>query len=383
MGLSESAESPTLNPEGTLLFAPELRPLDWISPSRYADMRKCLLRELLLHSRTPELLPLAPAAHVGIAIHRMLYEAATTETQRDDHDWIRRRLDALIVAQEAEMARNWLERHLVPLRESAPQFDVRLRQAMARAIELQASRRPPKTLDAIRRPHFGNELRVQTRDGLIRGVIDAVVPSDAGPTLVEFKTGWLYDRSSGTLREAYRDQLLLYAAAYYETIGEWPEAAELVSVSGAIAPVRLSREAALELSARARDLLRSANERVAEGTRPELLANPSSDTCASCRYRPGCVAYRSSAEVLPTDRWGHLDSLTPVRDGTAVAVVSTFDGAVKIRSLTMDRSRHPALLSLTTRRISFFGLTQVGTDTFAQNQLTTAYAEYDRDGRTT
>lgn len=362
--------------DGVLQFEPRLAVLSWISPSHYSSFLECALREVFTRSRAPALLPLAPAARLGTALHRLLFEAATAE-QEVDSGWAARRASELVSAQEASMRGDWLERHLVPLSRSVPQFEVRMLQGVHRAVELGRHARRGQSPTARTETGYGHELPVQTADGTIRGVIDAALPSVDGPVLLEFKTGGLYERGTETLRDAYRTQLLLYAAAYHARFDEWPVRADILSATGARLSIDVSPSEASAITDEAREVLASLNRRIAAGEDPSSLASPSPEACSACRYRPGCSAYRAarSGTGWPHDIWGDLVTLEPVRDGTAVASVATTAGLARVRSLTIGERRHPALARVRRETLSFFNLAAVGELAFAQAALTTIYVE--------
>src|SRR5439155_15219605 len=103
-------------------------------------------------------------------------------------DNIAQRWRALIQQCEEAMKTNWLERHLAPLKDNVPQFEVRRLQALRRAQQIA---REAESVAETRRPtpdseRYGHEYPIATSDGLVRGRIDAVLPSDDGPVIQDF-----------------------------------------------------------------------------------------------------------------------------------------------------------------------------------------------------
>jgi hypothetical protein len=68
-----------MSEDGILTPPANPKPLIAISPSRFAGMAKCRLREVFGAGWEPPRLPCSPAAHVGTAIHRFLEAAERGE----------------------------------------------------------------------------------------------------------------------------------------------------------------------------------------------------------------------------------------------------------------------------------------------------------------
>lgn len=377
--------------EGILEFNPQVRPLRSISPSRFVGLQNCALREAWAANRAPQLLPSSPAAHLGSVIHSLLQEAGEGKfpVPRDRH--IEQRWSELIRVAEDEMSTSWLERHLVPLATAIPQFEVRRIQAWRRALEISsdAVRTPAPPESPPVRPTYGFEFPVTSRDGLVQGRIDAVIPSEQGPVIQDFKSGAVLDYKSDqqfVIKETYVVQLRLYAALYASTIGTWPVRIELVPISGPAEPVSFESSSCIDLLDKARSTLTDTNKIIEQNSDSAhslalRLGSPSPVVCAYCLYRPGCAAYlpacRASPSNLPwpADIWGTLEGVSSLSNSKLMATIRTADGMVRIRALASRPSRHPAL-SLVERgdRLALFGLRSTASaGVFVESDFTVIY----------
>lgn len=345
--------------EGATRPLPEIRPLARIGPSRFDGLTQCALREVLAAQRTEVALPSAPPARLGTAIHKLLENAASGALDPAgsavEDCWTK-----LVAEEEAEMAASWLERHFAPLRESMGAYDERRLQAIARARELAtiaySGPRKPRAGNAPQSDSgYGTEMWVETAAGDVGGAIDAVVRSDDGPVIRDYKTGRITDET-GEPRTAYATQLRLYAAMYAEKFGVWPHALELVNLRGDIVRVSLDQNQCDALLADARKLREDVNASIAQSGDPlacqEALATPAPDNCRYCNYRPLCHPYREVASLAdpdagwPGDLAGTLVEQRVLGNGRVFLRLAVDATEGRVRGLTNDVGRHPALALL-------------------------------------
>lgn len=374
-------------PQGVLTFSPTLDPLPWVSPSRAYSMTHCALREALSGNSIQELLIASPGARLGTVIHRVLQEAGDGRLE-DNPAEVDARWNELVAETERGMRLSWLEQHLVPLRRSVPQFEVRRLQTRERAHEVaraqSAVRASPDT-----RPPYGFELGVSTSDGLVRGRIDAVLPSSEGPVIRDYKSGAILEAvgHSDVLKESYAMQLRLYAALYFETFGQWPVRLEVLPVAGEAYVVSYSRTEAAGLVLQAKETLHRVNAVIA-ATAPHdetqrILANPSGATCMFCSYRPGCLPYRAAARApgrsgrWPSDAWGTLRRVRDLGNNRRMIELDAGDEVHRVRDLSSDRARHPALQILEPGDpVAVFGLRPTASRVaFTESLFTVIYKE--------
>lgn len=338
-----------------------VKPITRVSPSRYDAMKQCALREVWAAGGQPYLLPVSPAARLGTAIHQLLEDAGRGRLTSADHPAVQRRWEELVGEAEGTMRASWLERHYVPLRSSVPQFVVRQLRAQERALAIAQAAASTRSEPAQDKATAGLEKWVATPDGSVGGYIDHVVESPGGPVLRDYKSGSIYDATTGpppaTVRDSFVGQMRLYAALYAATTGSWPAKLELVPLHGD----------AVEIPFDAADCEAFVEEAIAtfagiNGTIAELasrhedpearLANPSAASCRQCLFRPACAPYRqartesSGEEEWPDDVWGELREVRHLGNGKLLLTIDTGPRAREVRhvrGITASSERHPAL----------------------------------------
>lgn len=336
-----------------------LVPLRRVSPSRFAGIKACPLREVWAAAGNAPLLPRPPAARAGMAIHQLLEEAGKGLLPAE-RAAVARRWDELVAEAETAMRENWLERQFVPLRSAVPDLEVRRLRAAERALaiaEAAAEKRPGQENGVA-----GFERWVESRDGSVGGYIDHVVAAPAGAVLRDYKSGSIHEATPGSppaLREGFVAQLRLYAALYVGTAGSWPAGLELVPLQGQPVAVPFDRQECEALLAEAVAALREVNAVIAsQGDSPgeveRRLARPGEQTCRQCVYRPACAAYRIAREGdaaggdWPEDVWGELQDVKRLGNGKLLLAVAGDEGreARQVRGISPGDERHPALVRL-------------------------------------
>lgn len=345
---------------GVLPAAQKLQPLGPISPSRFVAMQRCALREVWAASHAPPLLPTAPAARLGGVVHQLLEEAGQGSFAAVGRKAVEARWHELVEASERTAARSWLDRHLVPLSSAIPDFEVRKMRALAGAVAItkSASVKPVRRQFENQQVH-GYELAVATPDGQVAGRIDAVIASEHGPVIRDYKSGAIYDvpaRGARSLREAHSSQLKLYAAIYASVAGIWPARLELVPVGGEPENVEFTVDECMSLLSTALQLRERINGIVvsltSEAKRTAELATPTPATCEYCPYRPVCTPYSDAVTAgegsgWPDDVRGELSAVGPLHNGRLIVSLKAARGTVRIRGLDSDPRRHPALSETT------------------------------------
>lgn len=371
----------------------QIAPLKRISPSRYASFGQCALREVWSANKQDDLLPSSPAAHLGIVIHRLLEEAGAGRFTTGTHAEVEKRWKELVASAEEKAITSWLNGHLIPLSKVIPDFEVRRLRACKRAYELSQTYTPASEYAYGRSERLGNELWVESRDGLIGGYIDSVVASSEGPIIRDFKSGSVIETDSlqplSAIKSEYAVQLKLYAALYATFIGTWPAKLELVPLQGE--PIRVPYDPAecLALLEDASRSLQQTNEVIlsrSEAPRrlEEYLATPRESHCRFCPFRPSCSAYqRYNADAHSEVRALHdaIGTLAEIRTlGNSTLLISVeANGAAnnvkRVRNLTPNVTRHPALGYLQKGdRVGLFNLKSGGSeDSFIETPLTTIY----------
>lgn len=361
---------------GYLDFNLEMHPLRCISPSRFQALEMCALGEVWSSEAQPHLLADSAASHLGSVIHKLLQAAGTGEFNVDDPDAIRNYWDALIREEEMVMAYSWLERHLVPLSSSVPEYEVRRLQALNAVSRFV----PPSTNKHGRGSRSlscptGPEIKVIGPGSLITGYIDYVYESSGELVLRDYKSGDIWDRSSSgderVIKPSYQVQLKLYAALYAASFGRWPSSLEIVALSGESVSLPVDTAECQALLGEGLALISGVNAIIEtpghsiEGIESRL-ANPGMDNCRFCPFRPGCRQYQKTrncydeAQAWPTDAIGTCKEVRALRNNTFLAVVddrACTGTSIYIRGLNANAQRHPALYDISQGSITgFFNL---------------------------
>lgn len=374
--------------EGKLKNTGNIKCVRKVAPSRLHAFRECSLRELWNCCDGLEQLPRSPNAEVGTITHKILEEAGVGRFTVKDPKEIEQRWDFHVTAVEERIARSWLKRHLLPLRGSITNFEVKRRQAIARAQELsknsQRWTRSNSSDDGHRK--FGCELPVRSHDGFVRGKIDAVIPSANGPILRDYKSGAVYERGSeDRLRDEYISQMWLYAALYHRSVGIWPSELQLSPVIGDTIKVQFDRSNCDQLLDDSVAFVFEINTLIEDwkGEQDDLqekLAHPSPENCRFCSHRPVCSPYRIARvqakypREWPNDVWGEISNVEVLGNGK---VLIRFSSGKQVRALDNSNGRHPAIDQLSRGdRASVFNTRQTRSDhSFVQGLLTTIYKE--------
>ena len=371
---------------GHLEFDPRIAPLPSISPTRYVALNDCAMREVWAGNHAPVLLPFTPTARLGTAVHTLLEEAGKGSFTSGGDDAIAQRWQELILAAEATMSQNWLERHLVPLSSAIADFEVRRIQALQRARYLNGKVRHTHESG---RPLVGGllhgfEVAVSSPDGLVRGRIDEVTVTDGQPVIRDYKSGAIFETRHGgpaVVKEAYETQLRMYASLYAQTAGTWPDGLEIVPVLGASEDVTFDPETCDALVRQARETLRVVNEMIEGIESPSnlefALASPKPQACMYCAYRPACQPYRAALREepgWPCDIWGSLAEIEQLADGRHLLSLRCADGIVSVRGVASEQ-RHPALRALGAGDgVAIFSLGRTGSSKmFTETPFTVIY----------
>ena len=367
-------------------FSDSFKPLCSISPTTFSSLKDCALKLLWSLSGNPPLLPISPNARAGTVIHRLLAEAGRGKLQ-SERETINARWDELIEQTHAEMDASRIERHLVPLTRSVPKIEVLRIRAIQQALEIASTLRSPKPRTGRLKsdPRYGCEIHVKSADGLVRGVIDTVLPNGDGPVIRDYKSGSIFKTTSNDeyhLKEAYQIQLKIYAALYADSFNEWPGRLELVSLSGESYIVPFDRIDCTNLVEEARATLKRINKTLESHSKfllPGLLANPTPRTCSYCQYRPVCEPYLSAMVESDIDGWpldvkGIVKDIKQLGNSKMMLRLLTPGGLVNVPGLSTG-SRHPDLQSVQVGDTAgVFNLRRTRpTAPYSESHLTTIY----------
>lgn len=322
-------------------------PLKRVSPSRFQNLRKCVLRELWTASKEPPLLPLSPFAVIGSVVHQLLATAGNGTLPADDDQFVQQTWDDLIRATEQRLGSSPLQSCLLPLSKSVPDLAVRKARACQSAAEIVRQR--GQFASAIQtgqtEAHIGFEIWIESRDGLLGGFVDEVQETESGVVLRDFKTGQIDDDAL----LAFEVQLKLYASLYNDRFGLWPESLEVLPLRGSPIVIPFTRAECELLKEEGRAFVKSINNKILKlSESPDelhrIFATPEPSVCRLCTFRPGCESYRKrpvSGELeWPLDFWGRITRIQKLGNGTVhicVKVEPPNSSEVHVRGIDPSR----------------------------------------------
>ena len=340
-----------------------------ISPSRYLSLKQCSLKEIWNSSMTP-LLPRHPSAYLGIIIHRMFELAFKGEisSMEDLHDaW-----DTEINELEKKISDNIVEKHLVPLRTSV--FNFEIRKLLAFNLIEPILNKTFKRGGSVTRNK--PEEWVRTPDGKVIGRIDLVKKNNSGTEIFDLKTKKLKGESlSIDARDQYLLQLNLYAALFHTTHGEWPVKLTLMGIDQEKISFNVYPEKCEKLLNDAIKSLDETNELIEAQLEPSDFATPSPVACKYCLFRPACGQYwesRNGNGDWPIDIQGRISNIVKLKNGFYRIVLETHSRKIAIRGLSHERH---LLLNGENERAVFCNLSKDKQEGFyKENIFTTSYS---------
>ncbi len=273
-----------------------LKPLNSISPSQFAQMEDCALQIVLQKSLSHGLLSPGPMTYFGKAVHTIIELA--TKGELTDGPAITNRFSEELAKAEAELMRKgW--NYLVPLKFQITDFALRQKQAIRRALSLV----PTHALTTgVAVGSYQTEERFESADKKVVGYIDAIRQIAGGVEIVDYKSGQILDETGYSVKQAYRQQLLLYAYLYWERHKLWPVRLVLIGLTGSPVEMSYLPEEAIRLYEQAVARLEAVNSGIQMGSLIEFSASLDSSTCSYCAVRPVCP----TRVITPAIKW-HTD----------------------------------------------------------------------------
>jgi hypothetical protein len=358
-------------------------PLVRITPSKFQSFMNCRLKACWESEHVGGLLPSSPAGHIGTVIHKIIEIVGKNEIDDDtDFDLMWRQS---VEEEEKKMKNSWIERHLVPLETSDPHFEIKKRQC--RLITERMVREPTRKGSVSDfQKGSGKEVWLQTEDGKIGGYIDAIISTERGEIIKDFKTGSIFkpgqEGSDFSVNNQYELQLKLYAALFNSTFSKWPASLEIVGLDGAIHPVEFTPEECLNLLIKACQLLDEINLAIAanESKQKDVhkqLSSPSPENCRFCLYRPCCPSYWNAKEADPLAEWpndakGLITEIKNLGNGL-IFIKLLLDNSEIISIRGLHPERHSALKGRPNRIAIFSMIASRVKGSFREGKYTTIY----------
>lgn len=309
-----------------------LKPIKRISPSRYINLQSCNLKGILSANNFSNLLPNYPSAYLGITIHKLI-ELALKGRIRDNKE-ISQEWDKIVNAIENDMLKNKLEAHLVPLELNARNFEVKKITAfnMVRHIIEDKDKNYEKS-------NIESEKWLEAADGKLCGKIDLIKKNNEYIEIIDLKTGNIFDNNLDVQepKKEYQLQLKIYAALYFSNYKIWPKKLLIVDPNGRSYNIPFTPHECMNIFNMTKDSLKKINKLITDGKTPEFFANPSSDTCKFCYYRPICSKYWDiypNTSDWPNDICGIVKEITRLGNGTFRVIITDNSKEISIRGLS-------------------------------------------------
>lgn len=308
-------------------------------PSRYVALKRCMLREAAAVGNQDPLMPMSPRAQLGSGIHSMFERAATDPSFPNAAADFAREWDKMVEEAELKLSAIPYMKAAVPITRSIPNIGLIRSRTLISLADVRASAVPsgatPGTAQSARQPG-----KLSNKAGTVVGVPDRVTHTPDGVVISDFKTG-AFLQSDGTVSPEYQAQLQLYAALFHENHRTWPLRLEIVSISGARIPVPATPKECEKLLNDAHKLgLKARNVTPSLANNPDeqtLAADPKTETCRFCPFRPRCPAYLAAAlsatPLCPSDVAGTLRHWSRSGNGAIFVEIESTASSLSVRSI--------------------------------------------------
>ncbi|MEH7379105.1 PD-(D/E)XK nuclease family protein [Bacillus sp. JJ1533] len=331
-------------PGGKIPSSINISPLKRIPASRFFDMQLCSFREVVVSNGLEKLLPSSPNTYFGLAAHSFLQKVGSgliNEPDDFENGW-------LMALSEVEklLLKSEREKHFIPLSKTVKQFEIKKRVLFKKASSLMINRGIKYKSNS--NLFQGIEKWYQTEDGIVGGYLDRVLLTESGYEIIDYKTGILFDKNTMEIKDAYKYQLLIYAALFYENLNEWPSALKIQGINGEELSINYNKDECVKILKQARELFYRVNDLITRfNDYLELqkhLAKPAPENCQYCSVRPICNEYWKAREKYPQLNWnndirGQFESLFTLGNGTYLLKIKSGLNTYKIRGLKPDRHR--------------------------------------------
>jgi len=270
----------------------KIKTLNHISPSQYHSAINCPYKLVLANSFGYEtLLPLNANAHFGSVIHKMIElisKGIINSEQTFSENWA-----DLIHKKEEELKMKGLA-SITPLKYFVGDFALKKNQV--KTILKKKQEKLSQVSNSSSSKYYP-EKRLENSDKSITGIADLIIENDLGTTILDFKTGKIFsdaiDESGATeqvIKKEYEVQLKLYAHLYFLMKGKYPKSLFIVTLSNDFIKVEFQNSDCEKIYSDALDFLASTNSYI-KNDNLASIANPSTDNCKYCSYRPACEFY--------------------------------------------------------------------------------------------
>ena len=337
-------------------------------------------------NRTDALLPIHPSAHLGTAIHKIFEKSSGGGITGDDDfklAWAN-----YVQEEEAKMNLSWMEKHFVPLERSVQNYEVKKQQCLLSVRNMILPQLSHSEVKGESHTRKSEEVWLQTPDGKAGGYADAIISTDFGDVIVDYKTGSIiesgHDSSEPDVHENIQLQLKLYAALYNSMYAKWPVSLRVIGMDGESYEIQFDEDECSSLLGEACQILAEINSIIMNNAESydmmlKRLASPSPQICRFCSYRPGCLPYWEQREVeqeidWPYDVKGIVVDKKRLGNGLILITIMP-DGqsnVVKVRGL--HPNRHPVLNNSYDKVSIYSMIADNVSDNYKEGLFTTIYS---------
>jgi CRISPR/Cas system-associated exonuclease Cas4 (RecB family) len=302
------------------LIIPKLIQLNSISPSQYYSALSCPYKIVLANSfGYKSLLPLNANAYFGSIIHKMIElisKGVICDDQTFTENWTN-----LLTLKETELKEKGIT-NILPLKYFVTDFALKKNQIRNIFYKKQEKLNHSQKFTKNK---FFTEKRLENSDKSIIGFVDLIIENDLGTTILDFKSGKVYENEieeSGVaeqlIKKEYEVQLKLYAHLYYLMTNKYPNALFIITLSNDYIEVKFKNIDCENIYLEALNFLTTINSFIAKNE-INAIANPSVLNCKYCSYRPACKFYLiwlSNNFETVNDIYGTVDKVNQFNNNT-------------------------------------------------------------------
>lgn len=317
-----------------------------LSPSQYYAAKQCAFKLVLGRAfNNRQLLPLSPNAYLGSVLHKMI-ELVTKRLIKDEatfeYQWKEQ-----ILQKEEQMKANGIGK-LTPLKYFAADFALK-------KLKVKNLIRRGNSVISYNNPVYKDRLSEKTLSDPLQkiiGVVDLIIEDSIKATIVDFKTGNIFEGALNEteepgLKKEYEMQLKIYAYLYFLNKKVVPDHLYIVTLDQQFYEVSFTLTECEEIYEEAINLLDRINEQIISGNFA-ALASCSVDNCKFCGFRPACKYYHTwlsenyretkdiKGVLQKVNIFGNGSVGLEIRIGAEVSLLNGFDYFLKdeLESLT-------------------------------------------------
>jgi RecB family exonuclease len=261
----------------------KLSPLTNIPSSMVGNLYYCTYQVALSanagHLKLPTL-PLSPSAVMGTFLHKMYQEVYTGKVKSIDE--FNKRWNEL----ERKLEDEHYEGDTGVLTRTNGYLYKRI--ACKQIILQNRTKKDPVYL----KPKASFEDKLDYYQGPISGRADVIIEQGDDVKIIEYKTGEVLEEHGGSIKEAYRKQLLLYAHLYFLLKGRYPNSLIIKDAYNNSYNINFKAEECSSLYEEVSSKLAEINRLIiAKPGEEQFVVNASPGKCGSCIYRISCSFY--------------------------------------------------------------------------------------------